>query len=210
MDEKTMGLPEKQPGKASDLLPSDQLFQARLRANDYVVSYLKQLVVLSSGTLVLTITFLKDVLGQHAGSAVFTWLVPIAWGLLAICVFFCVWGLGRITYNLDVPDMEPGRSGLPKAFLAGSKTMVPPADTAIWSFATAMGLLAIFAVVNYSLFFQDKNTSAVATALRAEEAAIKVEAAAGEVRRAVDVMTSILSQKDQDTQRVSQTKGAPR
>ena len=31
-------------------LPNDQLFKARIKANDYVADYLKQLILLSTGT----------------------------------------------------------------------------------------------------------------------------------------------------------------
>src|SRR5216684_6339651 len=78
-------------------LPNDQLFKARIKANDYVADYLKQLMVLSTGTLVLTIIFLKDVLGPNAGSASLPFLVPVAWILLGASIFFCVLGLARLT-----------------------------------------------------------------------------------------------------------------
>ena len=132
-------------------LPSEQLFQARLKANDFVVEFLKQLITLASGTLVLTITFIKDILGPHASDAVWGWLVPLAWISFALCIVMSVWSIGRATKNLDTPDMAVGASGQLKAFMGGSQVVALHSLVAIGAFCLGMASLAAFAGLNFGV-----------------------------------------------------------
>ena len=169
MIERQEKLPQEQLEQAiRQPLPNEQLFQARLKANDYVVNYLRSLLFLSAGALLVTMIFLKEVLGVNAEFTLLQFLVPTAWILFALCIMFCVLGFGRITYNLDKPDMNTGRSGLPKAFLAGSETMVPAARGAIWTFVLATAAIVTFSSVNYPLFFKDSYSPKTPTAICAE------------------------------------------
>src|SRR5262245_4276547 len=49
------------------------------KANEYAVESLKQIITLASAILALTITFLKDVLGDERGQAHWAWIVPCGW-----------------------------------------------------------------------------------------------------------------------------------
>ncbi len=141
---------------APEPLDSQQLFQARLKANDFVVEYLKQLITLSSGTLVLTVTFFKDVLGLRASAGP---LLQVAWIAFALCVVMSVLAIGQTTRNLDVPDTEIGKSGYKRAFLAGSENIISAARAAMFFFALGVLSLAVFAIVNLSpLFGSPKST----------------------------------------------------
>jgi hypothetical protein len=54
------------------------------KANDYAIDALKLILTLAGGTLALSITFLKDVIGTARDQAIAIWLVPCSW------VFFLV------------------------------------------------------------------------------------------------------------------------
>ncbi len=138
------------PGSVSsttppEILDSEQLFRARLKANDFVVEYLKQLVTLSSGTLVLTITFLKDVLKLDVMAG---FLLQLSWGAFFGCILASVFAIANTTRNLDVPDKNVGKSGFRKAFLGGSENVISAARLAWILFLAAVLLLVLFAVVN--------------------------------------------------------------
>jgi hypothetical protein len=49
------------------------------KANEYAIEALKQIMTLAGAVLALTITFLKDVLGDSREHAVWVWLVPAGW-----------------------------------------------------------------------------------------------------------------------------------
>ena len=49
------------------------------KANEYAVESLKQIITLAGVVLALTITFLKDVLGESRNEAIFRGLVPVGW-----------------------------------------------------------------------------------------------------------------------------------
>ena len=57
------------------------------KGNDFAIDALKQLLTLSSIILALTITFLKDVLGDARTQASWQWLLPIAWALLLVVIW---------------------------------------------------------------------------------------------------------------------------
>ena len=77
----------------------------------------------------------------------------MAWTFFVLAIIFCLIGLGHVTYNLDKPDMRKGKSGLTRAFLAGSEVVQPFAKYAIWSFGTGAVSFLIFAVANFMSFF---------------------------------------------------------
>ncbi|HZP81913.1 MAG TPA: hypothetical protein VFB21_09770 [Chthonomonadaceae bacterium] len=61
------------------------------KANEYAIESLKQLLTLSSAILALTITFLKDLMGDSASEAHAPWLVPLSWVFLLLCILHS-WG----------------------------------------------------------------------------------------------------------------------
>src|SRR5437588_3712489 len=56
------------------------------KANEYAIESLKQILTLASAVLALTITFLKDVLGDARDQAVGIWIVPVGWVLLLFSI----------------------------------------------------------------------------------------------------------------------------
>lgn len=56
------------------------------KANEYAVESLKQIITLAGGILALTITFLKDVLGENRSEAVYRVLVPVGWLCLIVSI----------------------------------------------------------------------------------------------------------------------------
>ena len=56
-------------------------------ANAQAINALQQLVTLASGTLVLTLTFLKDISGYGKVESSLNWVVPIGWGLLILSIW---------------------------------------------------------------------------------------------------------------------------
>ena len=55
------------------------------KANDVSIEALKQILTLASATLALTITFLKDIIGNKQPSAL--WLLILGW----LFLIFCIW-----------------------------------------------------------------------------------------------------------------------
>src|SRR5262245_61941024 len=60
------------------------------KGNDYAIEALKQVLALASVILALTITFLKDALGEARVDAKWTFLVPIAWALLIVVIWVAI------------------------------------------------------------------------------------------------------------------------
>jgi hypothetical protein len=56
-------------------------------ANAQAINALQQLVTLASGTLVLTLTFLKDISSYGKVESSLNWVVPIGWGLLILSIW---------------------------------------------------------------------------------------------------------------------------
>lgn len=129
---------------------NDQLFQARLKANDLLQGFLKQLLALSGATVLLSITFVSDIFGTNPH---LSWneLLFISWGLLGLSVVAGVIGIGLLVNNLDVPNAEIGRSGNPKMYAAGTDGRIVVASVvSMAGFFAGIVLLAIFAALNMS------------------------------------------------------------
>ena len=58
-----------------------------LEANEHATGALKQLQTLAAAILALTITFIKDALGDARNLASIVFLVPIIWDLLTIMIW---------------------------------------------------------------------------------------------------------------------------
>lgn len=144
----------------------DQLFQARLKANDFVQGFLKQLVVIASATVVLSVTFVSDVFGPNAS---FSWrpLLFLSWALLGLSVAAGVVALALLVNNLDVPDRSTGRSGLRKSYSAGTRRdLVGVSAGAIVLFLAGILSLALFAAHNFSAPRPDSKQDALAQGVK--------------------------------------------
>jgi len=63
------------------------------KANDYMIEWLKQVVTIAGALLVLSITFLKDILNDNTQHACGFFLLPFGWAFLFLSLW---WGLTAI------------------------------------------------------------------------------------------------------------------
>jgi hypothetical protein len=144
---------------------SQQLFDARIKAHEIVEEHLKQVITIAAGTLGLTVSFLKDIVGPSGSKAVYAWLLPACWILLAISITVAVICIAMLINNLDAPDLErstiiPGKPWI-KAFGVGSKQYLINTEwAALMAFIAGMMALALFASLNYKLFLNRKGGEA--------------------------------------------------
>lgn len=144
------------PPSVSTILPPE-LYTARLKANDFVQEHLKTIVTVASGTLVLTVSFVKDVIGPGTPDASLTWLLAVSWAALGLAVFCATFGLATLVNNLDDADLDLDKSGIPKAFAAGKQGVVLRWEVpSIFFFGLGIVALALFGALNYHLFLQRK------------------------------------------------------
>ena len=131
----------------------DQLFQARLKANDFVQEHLKTIVTIASGTLVLTVSFVKEIIGGATPTlAHLPVLLAVSWVCLGIAVFCGTFGLATLVNNLDDADMRK-QDGRVKAFSAGKRPVILRwVRASIIFFAAGIFALAAFGALNYRLF----------------------------------------------------------
>jgi hypothetical protein len=136
---------------------SQQLFDARIKAHEIIEEHLKQVITIASGTLALTVSFLKDIVGNSGGKSVWPGLLPFCWIALAISIMAAVVCIATLVNNLDAPDLErsnrdPTKPWI-KAFGAASKQYIVNIEwIALLSFMVGMLSLAVFASRNYQLF----------------------------------------------------------
>jgi hypothetical protein len=141
-------------------LLGDQLFQARLKANDFVQEHMKTIVTVASGTLVLTVSFVKDVVGSGPEPEHAAWLLALSWCTLGLAVFSATFGMATLINNLDDADTSTDRTGIPKAFAAGKKGIVLRWElVSICLFGVGILALAVFGAANYRLFLQRRSAT---------------------------------------------------
>jgi hypothetical protein len=127
-----------------------QLFAARIKANEFIQGYLKQLIAIASAAIVLSVTFVSEVFGPNADVSCKP-LLYLSWAFLGLSVLIGVIALALLVNNLDVPDQSVGRSGLSKAFAAGTRRDVTLASAAsIVFFLLGLVAMTIFAAINMS------------------------------------------------------------
>lgn len=146
--------PSKSTALNPDILESAQLFQARMKANDVLQEHLKQIITVASATLVLTVTFVKDIVSPKGSEANVSWLLPASWGALSISVVIAIFSIALLVNNLDAPDKTSGQK-YPRAFSASSLPLTR--YCVLGSLATfGFGILSLgmFGALNYQLFIQ--------------------------------------------------------
>jgi hypothetical protein len=113
------------------------------KANEIAIEALKQLLTLASGVLALTITFIKDALDTSRSKASYTFLVPIAWCLLALAIWTGWVAIPDACRKMTLKSDYVFESGRPRVL----------AKIAQSSFLLGLILLTVFAVLNFRLFF---------------------------------------------------------
>jgi hypothetical protein len=86
------------------------------KANEYAVDSLKQIMTLASAVLALTITFLKDVLGENRDQAIWVLLVPLGWLFLILSIV-----LAWLTIVDAADDLGTVIAPAPVPYLFGSE-----------------------------------------------------------------------------------------
>jgi outer membrane protein OmpA-like peptidoglycan-associated protein len=155
-------LPQAPRPPPPDILASPQLFQARIKANDVLQEHLKQIIAVASASLVLTITFLKELYVGSNAELCFTGLLPLSWLSLGASVVFSVLTIALMVNNLDRAELEIGKGGFPKAFAAGGFGPVQKMTLlSVCTFAVGMFSIGAFGAINYdSLLKREKIKSA--------------------------------------------------
>ena len=123
--------------------------QAKEKANDIGVEALKQLLTLASLVLALTITFIKDAMGNHRYEASLTFLVPLSWTFLIVCIWTAWVAIAHAARILGTGADE----SIGYVFAPGMKSRLL-ARLAQWSFALGLSMLGIFGILNFELFFR--------------------------------------------------------
>jgi len=137
---------------APDILASQQLFQARMKSNDVLQEHLKQIITVASATLVLTVTFVKDIVSPKGAVATASWLLPASWCSLSISVFVAIFTIALLVNNLDGPDKTVGKK-YPRAFAAGSALVTRVFTiSSLSTFGVGIISLGLFGALNYQLF----------------------------------------------------------
>ncbi|HEV2802429.1 MAG TPA: hypothetical protein VGW12_18305 [Pyrinomonadaceae bacterium] len=159
---------------SQDLPPatlSQQVFDARMKAHDFVQEHLKQIITISSAVIAVTVTFLKDIVGTRGDQLRASWLLPVSWLLLGLAICFGVYAIAVHVNNLDwINKKRPNAS-----FAAGANrnSQIPVLITVIL-FGLGMLSLGGVAAVNYKLFL-NRGTSdyKISSAFQAVEEAKK-------------------------------------
>jgi hypothetical protein len=155
------------PGITASTDPiSRQLFEARLKANDFLQEHLKQVITLAGGTLVITVTFLKEL---HVDPAQITWgwLLPTSWTLLGISVLIGAITISMLVNHLDDIAQKPANS-----FAAGKSSVGLIMLVSFWAFGLGVLSLSLFGLLNYpALLGANPNEG---TTLLSETQAIKI------------------------------------
>jgi hypothetical protein len=117
------------------------------KGNDYAIEALKQVLTLAGVILALTLTFLKEAVGEARGDVQLTIFMPIAW-LLLIVVVWMAW--------VAIADAARIIGTSPSVTYAFAPRSRPRrwAKTAQTAFVAALVLLAAFATVNLPLYFR--------------------------------------------------------
>ncbi|MBD0279998.1 MAG: hypothetical protein ICV81_18830 [Flavisolibacter sp.] len=144
----------------TNALPNPQ--DGAMKANEFAIDALKQIITLASAILALTITFIKDALGESRHEAILTFLLPVCWGLLIISIWFSWVALveaantlakqGTALYVFDQDVIR--KVSLEEQVKKAIKKCLTYARIAQVSFVAGLAALALFALVNWKLFFK--------------------------------------------------------
>jgi hypothetical protein len=109
------------------------------KANEYAKDALIQLVTIASGTLVLSLTFVKDIVGDSGGVIFF--LIPCGWAFLSYSIWIGWVAIAQASRQID----ENGDD----QFAFGSGKAKSYAIRAQWTFFVGLIMIIAFAVTNF-------------------------------------------------------------
>jgi hypothetical protein len=141
------------------------------KANEYAVESLKQVMTLAGAVLALTITFLKDVLGDTREHAVWWGLVPSGWVCLVASIVFAWFAIVGAADELGANALndyvfKSNRTGPRRRIRHGLSWFIPSigsqeqnltrklAATAQNYFVLGLIFLAVFAAINLGSAFR--------------------------------------------------------
>jgi hypothetical protein len=116
------------------------------KANDIAIEALKQLLTLASVILALTITLIKDALGESRAAAQLQWLVPLAWILLIFSIWMAWVAIADAARRI-------GTLADTKYAFAKTSPTWKYAKAAQLGFTLGLSLLGLFGILNFNLFF---------------------------------------------------------
>jgi len=105
------------------------------KAYDFAADAVKQIITLSTAIIGLTVTFLKDVLGDATAR---TWPLRTAWVLYAVAILFGVWALLSLTGSLGDKRIKTADLDI------YSGNAVIPMVVVVIAFVGAVGLTVFF------------------------------------------------------------------
>lgn len=137
-----------------------QLFQARMKAHDVLQEHLKQIILIASGTLTLTVSFLGNVIGVEGEKSQCAWMLPISWGFLGTSITLSIVTIAILVNTLDWPGTQKAKPPFQDdSFTAGARYKLNRwVALSIGTFSFGMLSLGAFAVLNYKLFLHQVRT----------------------------------------------------
>ena len=141
------------------------------KANEIGVDALKQIITLSSGILALSITFIKDALGESRPNALATFLIPLSWLLLIFSIVEAWMALVEVAKTLGkmdnqllfVFDREVDDKKISDMLKAHIKRTIELARRAQGLFLLGIVTLGLFAMINMNLLFTTPLPSIIGT-----------------------------------------------
>ena len=120
-----------------------------ITANNQAISALQQLLTLASGSLVLTLTFLKNVTGLGTAASKFNWVIQIGWFLLMLSVW-----LGWVSMA-EASKQTSLRGNTSYLFAYGRLHKL--AKSAQWCFCLGLVSITIYGIFNLNTVPVNKN-----------------------------------------------------
>lgn len=112
-------------------------------AHKVALEWIKQIITLSSGIIVLSATFISSIFNQLNWSI---WLLIISWVLLLLSIVFGLNTISTITYSRIHHD-DSWSSGKGKNYACAAK----------WLFMAGISIFVIFALINFLITIYGKH-----------------------------------------------------
>jgi hypothetical protein len=135
----------------------DQKLSVKLKTFDTVVEQIKQIITISSATLVLSAIFIKDIIGIRTTATVvaqanqiqYKGYLQVAWGLLLLSILAGICVLGAISTHLDEETKKSTEQALADRIHIFSWWIRGFALISALTFIAGISLFLWFAVKNF-------------------------------------------------------------